>query len=130
MITPRNSLVVLRLIEQAEKKIGQITVPTNKELFSEAEVVAVGPGTVSAEGGRSETFDLKVGQRVFVKSKDRFRGQVGEEVRISGIEYRVGDEKFYIFEQGNVLGIIADVKSDVGMAVAVSSKELKQLIGN
>src|SRR6267142_2395028 len=91
MIKPRHSTVVVKLIEDATKKIGAIVVPTNGECYNEAEVIAVGPGTVAAEGGISETFDLKIGQRVFMKSKEKIRdGTVVGGVRTvtSGIEYR------------------------------------------
>jgi co-chaperonin GroES (HSP10) len=108
MIQPRNSLVVVKLIEQAEKRVGAITVPTNKDCFCEAEVIAVGPGIIQATGGRHENFDLKVGQRVFIKHKSQVRGPMGITAELVGIEYRDGNEKFYIFEQGNILGIVAE----------------------
>ncbi len=33
MIVPRNSLVLVKLIEQAERQIGNIVVPSNAEQF-------------------------------------------------------------------------------------------------
>jgi co-chaperonin GroES (HSP10) len=108
MIVPRNTLVILELILKQERKVGAITVLANNELYAEAEVVAVGPGTKSAEGGVSETFDLKVGQRVWVRAKNKVRTQLGEGTDIAGIEYRDGDKVYHIFEQGSILGIIAE----------------------
>jgi co-chaperonin GroES (HSP10) len=110
MITPRNSLVIVKLIDAGEKKLGKFFVPNNKERYSEAFIIAVGPGNVSAAGGRSETFDLKAGQRVFMQHKqmgrDQYTGQM--KLEIAGIEYREGDEVFHIFEQTNILTILAE----------------------
>ena len=115
MIVPRNTLVVCKLIEKADRQVGKITVPTNTDLYCEAEVLAVGPGSVSAEGGRSETFDLRPGQRVWVKHKER-RPMQGAMIGFdAGILYQQGEEKYYIFEQTNILGIIAEpVPADWG----------------
>lgn len=109
MIQPRNTLVVVKLIDKAERQVGKISVPTNKDCYTEAEVVAVGPGTVSAAGGQSETFDLKVGQRVWVKHKSkhiRGAGDIGI-LTDEGLPYQDGDETFRLFEQSSVVGIIA-----------------------
>lgn len=108
MIVPRNTLVVLRLIETTEKTVGAVVVPTAKDQYCEAEVMAVGPGTLSAAGGRSEIFDLKIGQRVFVKHKTKSRGPMGEILLDDGIVYMDGDKKYMLFEQNNILGIIAE----------------------
>ena len=109
MIQPRNSLVVVKLIEQAEKKVGAITVPTNADLYCEAEVIAVGPGNVSAAGGRSECFDLKPGQRVWVKYKEQKPMGGGQVARFdAGIRYQDGDTYYYVFTQESILGIIAE----------------------
>lgn len=110
MLSPRNGWVLARVIEQKERKVGLITVPTGNDLFDEAEILAVGPGTVAAEGGRSETFDLKVGQRVFVKSKAKSMGPVGPQNEWLGVPYlRDGDkESYYLFPESSILGIIAE----------------------
>jgi co-chaperonin GroES (HSP10) len=108
MIKPRNTLVVVKIIEQAERRIGNIVVPTNADLYCEAEVIAVGPGNVSADGGRSETFDLHPGQRVWVKNKEQRPGQ-GNVLRFdAGISYTEAGEKFLFLEQTSILGIIAE----------------------
>jgi co-chaperonin GroES (HSP10) len=108
MIQPRNHLIVLKLIEQAEKRVGKLVIPTHSEKYAEAEIVAVGPGTISAEGGRSETHDLRPGQRVLVRHKEEVPQRVGgTQLEIAGIPYRVGDETYYVFPQERVVGIIA-----------------------
>ena len=69
MLQPRNTLVILRLTEKPEEKVGKLTIVGSDGLYTEAEVMAVGPGSVMAAGAVSETFDLKEGQRVFVQHK-------------------------------------------------------------
>lgn len=109
MIQPRNTLVVVELIDRPEQKIGDLVIPTNGDLFTEASVAAVGPGTVSAEGGRSETFDLKVGQRVLVKHKDARSGPGGHRTLSDAGQRYVADGKTYmIFEQSSIIGILGD----------------------
>lgn len=103
MISPRNTLVILRLAMKPEEKIGNISISNNEALYTEAEVMAVGPGSISAEGGVSETFDLKVGQRVLVQHKQETpRGK-----KDMGIRYVFSGEIFYLFEQTAIFGIIA-----------------------
>lgn len=109
MIQPRNTAVVLRLIEtSAEKKKGAIITLTNRELYSEAEVIAVGPGNIAAAGGVSETGDLKIGQKVFVKSKEMVRSPVGggPTPQIAGIPFEENGTTYHIFEQMSILGIL------------------------
>jgi co-chaperonin GroES (HSP10) len=103
MLSPRNTLVILRLTTKAEEKIGGITISEGDSLYTEGEVMAVGPGTVQATGGISETFDLKVGQRVLVQHKQETpRGK-----REVAIRYVHNGEIFYLFEQTAILGVIA-----------------------
>jgi co-chaperonin GroES (HSP10) len=104
MIKPRNTLVLVKLIEKKELKIGQITVPDFDDLYSEAEVLAVGPGS-AAGVSQTETFDLQKGQRVWIQTKRKMPGGLS---RLEGIRYVEGGESFYLFEQMNVLGIIAE----------------------
>lgn len=107
MIIPRNSLVLVRLIEQTERQIGNIIVPLNSEQFCEAEVIAVGPGTVAAQGGISETADLRPGQRVWVKHKTKANGPLGPQTVLAGMAYQQGNVTYHVFEQTQVIGIIA-----------------------
>lgn len=109
MIQPRNHLVVVKLIEQVQKTVGKLVIPTNGEKYCEAEIVAVGPGTIAAEGGRSETHDLKPGQRVLVRFKEIVAQQVGPPaLEIAGIPYRVGDVTYHVFPQERIVGVIAE----------------------
>lgn len=104
MIQPRNSLVVLRLLTKSNRKFGGITVPTNNDLFTEAEVVAVGPGNVSAAGGVSETFDLKPGQLVYVRHRTETpRGKMD-----AFTPYTEGDKQYGLFVEASIVGILAE----------------------
>jgi co-chaperonin GroES (HSP10) len=106
MLTPRNTLVVCRMLLKDERKVGKIVVPANNDMYGEAEVLAVGPGNLSAEGGRSETHDLHPGQIVLVKYQDvRPMGNALAK-SLAGIEYQDGDKKLVIFEQMSVIAII------------------------
>jgi len=107
MIQPRNTLVVLRLIEKAEYRVGAITVPANSECYTEAEVIAVGPGTVAADGGRSETFDLRPGQRVWVKHKKKLSNGTLVKFEDEGLPYRDGETMYHCFEQNSIIGVLA-----------------------
>ena len=104
MIQPRNTLVSVRIIEKATRQVGAITVPSHNDLFAEAEVLAIGPGNVNAAGARSETFDLKVGQRVWIKHRTRSQGQLME----AAIAYQTQEERYHLIEQTAILAIIAE----------------------
>jgi co-chaperonin GroES (HSP10) len=108
MLKPRNTFILVDLIEQAERRVGAITVPTNNDCYCEAEVIAVGPGNIAANGGRSETFDLKVGQRVFVKHKARMQGPVGPVNELLGLLYEHEGKRYYLFEQASVIGVVGE----------------------
>jgi co-chaperonin GroES (HSP10) len=108
MLTPRNTLVVVRLLEKPEQKVGAITVPSFQDEYCEADIIRVGPGNVAAEGGVSETFDLKEGQRVYVKHKKAGHGPMGKQLLLAGIRFLDNDEVFYIFEQSSIIGILSE----------------------
>lgn len=106
MLTPRNNFVVLRLIEMTTKTHGTIVVPVLKEQYTEAEVIAVGGGTVAAHGGRPDTHDLKPGQLVFVQHKKAI-SQKGD-MAYAGVPYRQGGNTYYIFDETQIVGIVAE----------------------
>jgi co-chaperonin GroES (HSP10) len=109
MLKPRNTVVVLSIIEKSERKQGKIVVPTNGELYAEAEVVAVGPGGGTVAGGNTETFDLKVGQLVFLQAKRQGRGPAGHPItEYAGVRYVVDDKTYFLYEQTAILGIVAE----------------------
>lgn len=107
LIKVRNTLIVLDVIEQKEKKVGDITVPANNDLYAEAEVMAVGPGLSLTMNDRTETSDLKVGQRVLVKHKQQQKPPPYPP-ELAGIRYQEGTKFYYIFDQTSIVGIIAE----------------------
>lgn len=108
MIQVRNTLVLVRLYEKPEQQVGKITVPNLNELYTEAEVLGVGPGTQIAAGSISETHDLKVGQRVQVKHKNVDHRGTNFPPNIAGIKFIQNGETLYIFEQASIIGILAE----------------------
>jgi co-chaperonin GroES (HSP10) len=76
-ISPRNTFVLVQFVIESEKKVGLLTVPAGDNEYVEAKVLAVGPGILSAHGGRVETHDLKVGQTVLLQHKKMMRDQQG-----------------------------------------------------
>lgn len=103
----RNTLVLVRIFDESIKKVGAIVISTNAEMYAEAEILAVGPGNVSAAGARVETHDLHPGQRVLVKHQDvKITGQ-GVMKAKTYIEYAKDDVKYQIFEQTHIVAILA-----------------------
>ncbi len=107
---PRNTLVLCRMLEVKERLHGSLVIPTNSDLYCEAEIVAFGPGNVNATGARPETHDLRVGQRVLVKHQKIREAGGGLIKNKEGIEYERDGQKYMIFEQGNVLAILSQVE--------------------
>jgi co-chaperonin GroES (HSP10) len=105
-LTARNTLVIVRLDDSKEKIIGGVIVLANSEQFTEATVVSVGPGNISADGALSETRDLHPGDRVLVKSVDvRQMGQ-GLAKAKTGVDYTVEGVKYTIYEQMHIIALI------------------------
>ena len=77
-IRPLHDRVVVKRIEQEEQVRGGIIIPdTAKEKPQEAEVIAVGPGKLKEDGGRTP-IDVKVGDRVLVGK------YAGSEIKLDG----------------------------------------------
>ena len=100
---PLHDRVLLRRLEQEEKTAGGIIIPdTAKEKPTEAEVIAVGPGTRD-ESGKPHPLDVKPGDRVLIGKWS------GSEVKISG-------EELLIVKESDIMGIIAGVKASKSKA--------------
>ena len=130
MLQPRNTMVQVRLKKKAEERLGNIIVPNLGECFCEAEVLAVGQDTLSIESGERATRDLRVGQRVLVKTHTAFisNGQVRDRKPV-GIELKetiTNERDLYLFEQNDILAILAqpeDVDPNFGTAFAKPTAE-------
>jgi chaperonin GroES len=85
-------VLVKRLDEQEEQKIGGIIIPdTAKEKPQEAEVVAVGPGRF--EDGKRIALDVKKGDKVLIG-------------KYSGTEVKIEGEEYLIMREDDILAIV------------------------
>ena len=91
-IKPLGERVVIKKLEAEEKtKSGIVLTGTAKEKPQEAEIVAVGPGSI-VDGKRVE-MEVKVGDKVL------YSKYAGTEVKVSGEEYT-------IIKQEDILAIV------------------------
>jgi chaperonin GroES len=89
----KDNIVVKRLEENADKKVGSIIIPdTAKEKPLTAEVIAVGSGR-TLKDGKKVPLEVKVGDRVLVGKYS------GSEVKLDGKEY-------LILREDEVLGVV------------------------
>lgn len=100
MLTPRNGFVVCSIIEKSNFRVGGIIVPTNSDTYTEAMVVSV-PASGTA------TVDLKVGQIVWLEWKRLVKGPEGPKPILAGLPFKQGKHEYLIFEESQILGIIA-----------------------
>jgi chaperonin GroES len=92
-ITPIKDNIVVKRIEESEKKVGSIIIPdTAKEKPLQAEVVAVGSGRVLKDG-KKIPLEVKVGDKVLVG-------------KYSGSEVKIDDTEYLILREDEVLGIL------------------------
>jgi chaperonin GroES len=89
----RDKILVKRLEEDGEKKVGGIIIPDSaKEKPQQAEVVAVGSGRV-LEDGKTAPLTVKAGDRVLVG-------------KWSGSEVKIDGEEYLILKEDELLGIL------------------------
>ena len=92
-ITPIKDNIVVKRLEEEEKKVGSIIIPDSaKEKPLTAEVIAVGSGRTLKDGQKVE-LEVKVGDKVLVGKYS------GSEVKLDGNEY-------LILKEDEVLGIV------------------------
>lgn len=92
-ITPIKDNIVVKRLDEEEKKVGSIIIPdTAKEKPMTAEVVAVGSGRVLKDG-KKVALEVKIGDKVLVGKYS------GSEVKLEGNEY-------LILKEDEVLGIV------------------------
>lgn len=91
-IKPLGQRVVIKKLEAEEKtKSGIVLTGSAKEKPQEAEVVAVGPGTV-VDGQKIE-MEVKVGDKVLYS-------------KYAGTEVKVEEEEYIILKQEDILAIV------------------------
>lgn len=115
---PRNTLVTVAPIQEKEKEVGGIIVPDSTSArYQQCEVIAVGPGMIDQEGGRSLCEDLRGGQIVLVQIGQARQSQVGPRMETIGLDFRTEDGRdLVIVEQSQIVGIISD-PSDKSLAL-------------
>ena len=90
---PLHDRVLVRRIEAEDKTAGGIIIPDSaKEMPSEGEIVAVGPGAPD-EKGKVQPLDVKPGDRVL------FGKWSGTEVKLDG-------EDLLIMKESDIMGIV------------------------
>ncbi len=89
----RDNIVVKRMDDEEEKKIGSIIIPDSaKEKPLTAEVVAVGSGR-TLKDGKKVPLEVKVGDKVLVG-------------KYSGSEVKLDGDELLILKEDEVLGVV------------------------
>ena len=92
-IKPIKDNIVVKRIEEKQKKVGTIIIPDSaKEKPMTAEVIAVGSGKV-LENGKKLPLEVKVGDKVLIG-------------KYSGSEIKLDNTDYLILKEDEVLGII------------------------
>ena len=92
-VRPLSDRVLVKRIEAEEQVRGGIIIPdTAKEKPQQAEVIAVGPGTMDDDGDRLPV-DVKAGDRVLIG-------------KYSGSEIRIDEEDYVILREDEILAVV------------------------
>ncbi len=92
-IKPIRDNIVVKRIEEKEKKVGTIIIPDSaKEKPMTAKVIAVGSGKVLKDG-KKLPLEVKVGDKVLIG-------------KYSGSEIKLDNTDYLILKEDEVLGII------------------------
>jgi chaperonin GroES len=92
-IKPLKDNIVVKRIDEEEKKVGSIIIPdTAKEKPLTAKVIAVGTGK-TLKDGKKVALEVKVGDKVLVG-------------KYSGSEVKVDGDELLILREDEVLGIV------------------------
>ncbi len=95
-LQPVDERVVIRPLEEKEKKVGSIIIPdTVKERPQIGEVVTLGDDVPKKEGGKPLSQILKVGDKVVYS-------------RYGGTEVKLDNEEFLIVSRGDILAVVKD----------------------
>ena len=91
-LVPLGDKVVLQQLEAEETTASGIVLPgQNKEKPQQAEVIAVGPGTLP--DGKEVKMEVAVGDKVIYS-------------KYTGTEVKIDDEEFIIVKQSDILAIL------------------------
>ena len=85
-------VLVKRIDEEEEQRVGGIIIPdTAKEKPQEAEVVAVGPGSI--DDGKRVALEVKAGDKVLIG-------------KYSGTEVKIDGEDYLIIREDELLAVV------------------------
>lgn len=121
---PRNSLVTVVKLPEAEKQVGSLVIPTslNKQ-YARCEVVAVGPGIITQLNDVSVCADLKPGQHVLVRVSRSQRIDQNT-IALHGIGVEFKDDRgrdLILLEQSDIVAILADATETAGLFDATNN---------
>jgi chaperonin GroES len=92
-IKPLADRVVIKPLDQEEKKVGGIIIPdTAKEKPMQGEVIAVGPGKIS-DSGQKVAMEVKKGDKVLYG-------------KYSGTEVTVDGQDYLIMRESDILAVL------------------------
>ncbi len=92
-LKPLADRVVIKPLDQEEKKVGGIIIPdTAKEKPMQGEVVAVGPGKIS-DSGQKMAMEVKKGDKVLYG-------------KYSGTEVSVDGKDYLIMRESDILAVL------------------------
>jgi len=110
MLKPRNTLVVVTEIKDAERKTetGIVLPSVTSHEYKVCEVIAVGPGMVTEQGEMSSCRDLKEGMTVLVKlAQSRRVSQDMAQLQPIGVKFTAQDGRaLSLVEQSQVVAIL------------------------
>ena len=93
-IRPIGDRILVQHVEHEEQVRGGVIIPDSaKEKPQEARIIALGTGT-RAKDGAVTAFEVKVGDTVLLS-------------RFAGSEVKLGDQKYTLVREDDVLGVIA-----------------------
>ena len=93
-IKPIGDRILVKLVDEKEQVRGGIIIPDSaKEKPQEAEVIALGTGKKD-ENGKVVAFEVKAGDKVLIS-------------KYGGTEVKIGEEKFTLVREDDILGLIA-----------------------
>ena len=94
-ITPLGRRILVKRVNSEEKTAGGIFLPdTAKEKPQEAEVLAIGIGKDDEGKDVKDLFTVKVGNKVLIS-------------KYGGTEVKLGEKKYTLVREDDILGVIA-----------------------
>lgn len=99
-IRPLGDRVLIRKIQEKERKFGSIIIPQSANEIDTAwiaEVKAVGPGRFNEAGKFIEVRDVKPGDKIVIG-------------KYMGTEVKIEDEKYYVVRANDILGLVEEAE--------------------